>query len=169
MSVTKERLEAQFKEDAARIAESEVRALDIGSRLRVLRDRVIVKRFEYQNPHIAVTGIVLQKGLIVAVGYGRRVRRKVRFEQGTGGKVLYFEDGEETGKILPMKVRVGQVVEFSYRNQWEFALEGEKFVQIWQNAIYGVSNDSRSEALLFQQSAGFDRDGNFMSGKETAI
>ena len=145
------------------------KALTVGATLRVLRDRVIVKRFEYQHPILAVVGVTLQKGLVVAVGYGRRVRRKVKFDQGKTGKALWFEDGDETGKILPMKVKIGEVVEFSPRDQFEFPLDGETLVAIKQGAIYGISNDSQSEALLWQQSAGYDRDGNFMSGKEAAL
>jgi co-chaperonin GroES (HSP10) len=135
-----------------------------------LRDRLLVKRFEYKNPYIAVVGVELQKGVVIATGYGRRVRRKVRFDNKMGGLssagAMYFEDGEETGKVLPMKVKVGDVVEFSPRNQIEWEFEGERLVWVWQNACYGTTNDSQSEALLWQQSAGHDRRGNFMSGAD---
>ncbi len=144
-------------------------AFELGARLRVLRDRVIVKRFEYQHPFLAVVGVALQKGVVVASGYGRRVRRKVKFEQGNLGRVLYFEDGDETGKIIPMKLHVGDVVEFSPRNQFEFRFEGEDLISVWQNACYCKSSASKSDALLWQQSAGHDRHGNFMSGKEMAV
>lgn len=134
--------------------------------LRVLRDRVAVRRFEYQHPVLAVIGVVLQKGEVVAVGYGRRQRRKTPFTA-MPGRTIYFEDGEETGTILPMKVKVGDIVEFSPREQLEFDFNGEKLVMINQNAIYGVDpSASKSNALLWQQSAGYDRDGNFLSGKE---
>jgi hypothetical protein len=145
------------------------RAFEIGSRLRVLRDRVIVKRFDYQHPFLAVVGVVLQKGVVVAAGYGRRVRRKVKFEQGNLGRAIWFEDGDETGKILPMKLKVGDVVEFSPRNQFEFRLEGEDLISVWQNACYCKTDASKSNALLWQQSAGHDRHGNFMSGKEMTV
>lgn len=135
--------------------------------LRVLRDRVIVRRFEYQHPLLAVVGVVLQKGEVVAVGYGRRQRRKTAFT-GMPGRTIFFEDGEETGKILPMKVSVGDVVEFSPREQVEFTFNGEQLIAINQNSIYGVDpSGSKHKALLFQQSAGFDREGNFLSGKES--
>jgi co-chaperonin GroES (HSP10) len=135
--------------------------------LRVLRDRVCVKRIEYQHPILAVTGVVLHKGLVVATGYGRRLRRKTRFDGMPGRPPMWFEDGEETGKIRPMRVKVGQVVEFSPREQFEFTMDGEKYVMLWENAIYGVDPEgSQSKALLWQQSAGYDRHGNFMSGAE---
>jgi hypothetical protein len=79
---------------------------------------------------------------------------------------LYFEDGDETGKIRPVRVKVGDVVEFSPRNQIEFEHDGEQYVMIWDQAIYGTTNDSQSAALLWQQSAGHDRQGNYLSGRE---
>ncbi len=137
-------------------------------KLRPLRDRVLIKRLEYKHPVLAVVGVTLQKGVVIAVGPGRRERRKVRFEKmpGMSAGAMYFEDGEETGRVHPMKVKVGDVVEFSPRNQFEFDFEGERYSMIWQNAIYGTTNDSRHQAMLWQQSAGYDRNGNFMSGAE---
>jgi hypothetical protein len=83
---------------------------------------------------------------------------------------MWFEDGDETGKVRPMRVKPGDVVEFSPRGQVEFELMGEPYVMIWEQSIMGVDPDkSQSAALLFSKSAGFDREGNFMSGAETAI
>lgn len=140
----------------------------VSQTVRPLRDRVLVQRLEYEHPVLAVVGVTLQKGVVIATGYGRRVRKKIRFDLLEGhlstSKALYFEDGEETGAIKPMRVRPGDVVEFSPRNQIEWEHEGEKLVWIWEQSIYGTSNDSKSEALLWQQSAGHDRAGNFLSG-----
>lgn len=142
----------------------------ISKSLRVLRDRVVVQRLEYEHPTLAVVGVTLQKGVVVAVGYGRRIRKKTRFDLKDGGfdshKSIYFEDGDETGKIRPMRVQVGDVVEFSPRNQIEDEIDGEKLVWIWEQAIYGTSNDSRSDALLWQTVAGTDRHGNFLPGTD---
>lgn len=134
--------------------------------LKVLRDRVAIRRMDYKNPYIAVVGVALQKGEVVAIGAGRRVRRKTKFSGMPGHPPIWFEDGAETGKVLPMQVKVGDFVEFSPREQFEFEFNGEKLVMIWQNSIYYISDDSPSNALLFQQSAGYDRKGNFMSGQE---
>jgi co-chaperonin GroES (HSP10) len=136
---------------------------------KILRDRVLVERLEYKHPVLAVVGIVLQKGRVVNVGYGRRKRRLVRFEKmpGMSAGSLYFEDGEETGVVMPMKVKVGDIVEFSPRDQFEFSYGGKDYLVLKQNSIYGTSNDSADhEALLWQQSGGYDREGHFMSGKE---
>lgn len=133
-----------------------------------LRDRVLVKRFEFEHPQLIVVGVQLQKGLVVATGPGRRIRRLVRFDKDIGhmntARSLYFEDGDETGKVRPMRVHVGDIVEFSPRNQIEWEYGGETYVWVWEQAIYGTTNDSRHEALLWQQSAGHDRHGNFMPG-----
>lgn len=142
--------------------------LALGARLKPLRDRVIVSRLEYEHPVLAVVGVTLQKGLVIAVGNGRRLRRKTRFE-GPNGRKIPFYDGPETGKIRPMRVKVGQCVEFSPRMLIEFIFEGVSLLMVEEQACYGTTNDSQSQALLWQQSAGYDREGNWMSGKETAI
>lgn len=141
---------------------------------RVLRDRLLIKRFDYQHPVLAVVGVTLEKGVVVAAGYGRRKRRMVRFDKAMGHMssqgALYFEDGEETGVIVPMEFKVGDVVEFSPRNQtpipynvyWE-----DNLIMVKAGACYGIDpTESRSAALLWQQSAGYDRKGNFLSGAE---
>lgn len=142
----------------------------VSQTVKPLRDRVLVQRLEYENPLLAVVGITLQKGIVVAVGPGRKIRRKTRFDLKDGGfdshKSIWFEDGDETGKIRPMRVKVGDVVEFSPRNQIEWDFNGEKLVWIWEQAIYGTTNDSQSEALLFQTVAGHDRHGNWLPGTD---
>lgn len=167
---------------------------EVGKRVHVLRDRVLVKVLPYVHPTLATPGIEINKGVVVAVGYGRRQRRKTPFKQaiddgppvlGPGGQVmkfaksklsdrtLWFEDGEETGAIIPMQVKPGDVVEFSFRNitlvdfDWCGFPGIGHLAFIWQKAIYSVDPDeSLNECLMWQQSAGYDRKGNYMSGAE---
>jgi hypothetical protein len=167
---------------------------EVGKRVRVLRDRVLVKVLPYVHPTLVTPGIDINKGVVIAVGYGRRQRRKTPFKQaiddgppvlGPGGKVmqfaksklsgrtLWFEDGPETGAIIPMQVKPGDVVEFSFRNITFVDFDRVGFPGIgdlafvWQKAIYSVDPDeSLNECLMWQQSAGYDRKGNFMSGAE---
>jgi co-chaperonin GroES (HSP10) len=168
---------------------------DVAAHTRVLRDRVLVKPLPYVHPTLATPGIEIQKGVVVAVGYGRRQRRKVAFKQQVDGgepvlgpdgktvmkfgksqltgKTLYFEDGDETGKIIPMQVKPGDVVEFSFRNITLVDFDRVGFngigtlAFVWQKAIYSVDPDeSLNDCLLWQQSAGYDRNGNWMSGAE---
>jgi co-chaperonin GroES (HSP10) len=167
---------------------------DVAKRVHVLRDRVLVKVLPYVHPTLETPGIEINKGVVVAVGYGRRQRRKVAFQQsisdgppvvGPGGKVmqfaksklsgrtLWFEDGPETGAIIPMTVKPGDVVEFSFRNITLVDFDRCGFPGIghlafvWQKAIYSIDPDeSLNECLMYQQSAGYDRKGNFMSGAE---
>jgi co-chaperonin GroES (HSP10) len=167
---------------------------EVGRRTRVLRDRVLVKILPYVHPTLATPGIEINKGVVIAVGYGRRQRRKVAFKQeisegppvlGPGGTVmkfaksqlsgkeLWFEDGPETGAIIPMQVKPGDVVEFSFRNITLVDFDQVGFPGIghlafvWQKAIYSVDPDeSLQDCLLWQESAGYDRHGNFMSGSE---
>jgi hypothetical protein len=167
---------------------------EVGKRVRVLRDRVLVKVLPYVHPTLETPGIEINKGVVIAVGYGRRQRRKTPFQQsisdgppvlGPGGKVmqfaksklsgrtLWFEDGAETGQIIPMTVKPGDVVEFSFRNITLVDFDRCGFpgighlAFIWQKAIYSIDPDeSLNECLMWQQSAGYDRKGNFMSGAE---
>jgi co-chaperonin GroES (HSP10) len=169
---------------------------DVAKNTRVLRDRVLVKPLSYVHPILATPGVEIQKGVVIAVGYGRRQRRKVEFKQNIAdgppimapdgktvmkfstsklqGKTLYFEDGEETGHIIPMTVKPGDVVEFSFRNIEIVDFDRIGFPGIgplcfiWQKAIYSIDPDeSLNECLLWQQSAGYDRNGNWMSGAES--
>ncbi len=148
---------------------------EVGQRTRILRDRVLIKPLPYVHPTLATPGVEIQKGVVIGVGYGRRQRRKVAFKQMEGqlGRTMWFEDGDETGAIMPMQVLPGDVVEFSFRNLTIVDFDRIGFpgigdlVFVWQSAIYSVDpEESLSDALLWQQSAGYDRKGNFMSGSE---
>ena len=151
------------------------RLASLAEKIRPLRDNVCVKRFEYEHPTLYVAGVRLNKGVVVAVGPGRRIRRKTRFDLMADGvnttRSLWFEDGEETGQVRPMRVKVGDVVEFSHtvgsRTGKAFELDGEELLMMGEQSIIGKTNDSRAEALLWSQSAGFDRHGRFMSGTES--
>jgi hypothetical protein len=169
--------------------------LAVQKRIRVLRDRVLIRPLQYEHPVLATVGVDIHKGIVIAVGYGRRQRRKTPFHQkmdgcGTGtDKTIWFEDGEETGRVLPMQVQPGDIVEFSFRNieivnfdriydhksncsrgpyrEPAFPDIGD-LVFVWQSAIMSIDpEESLSDAMLWQQSAGYDRKGNFLSGAES--
>ncbi len=175
--------------------------IELQNNIRVLRDRVLIKPVPYVHPILATPSVEIQKGVVIAVGPGRREKRKVRFNHDmpagqeirrpdgkvikfsqtrSTGRAVMFEDGEETGRILPMQVKPGDVVEFSFRNNQPvdfdriaqfYNLQLGTLVFVWQKAIYSIDNEKdiekvMSQALLFQQSAGYDRNGNFMSGAE---
>lgn len=143
----------------------------------VLRDRLLVSPLPYEHPQLILPGVTIQKGIVVGLGYGRRQRRKVRFDQMEGHlntqRAMYFEDGAETGSILPMRVEVGDVVEFSSRNYTVVDFDRLGFNVgdlwfVWQAAVMTVDPEgSRSAALMWQRSAGYDRNGNFLSGAES--
>jgi len=167
---------------------------EVGRRVRVLRDRVLVKVLPYINPVLLTPSVNIHKGVVIAVGYGRRQRCMTAFRHsmdggapvtGPGGKVmkftkssisnrtLWFEDGPETGRIIPMQVKPGDVVEFSFRNITFVDMDKVGFPGIgdlafvWQKAIYSIDPDeSLNDCLMWQQSAGYDRKGNYMSGSE---
>jgi hypothetical protein len=169
---------------------------NVAKHTRVLRDRLLVKILPYVHPVLATPGIEVNKGVVIAVGYGRRQRRLVEFKQAIGGgppvigpdgktimkfapsklneRKLYFEDGEETGRIIPLQVKPGDVIEFGFRNVTLVDFDRVGFPGIghlafvWQAAVYSIDPDeSLEDCLLWQQSAGHDRQGNFMSGAES--
>jgi hypothetical protein len=169
---------------------------DVAKRTTVLRDRLLVKILPYVHPVLATPSIEVSKGVVIAVGYGRRQRRRVEFKQqmtdgapiiGPDGKTvmkfgaskltnrkLYFEDGEETGLIVPMQVKPGDVIEFGPRNITVVDFDTVGFpgvghlAFVWQAAVYSIDPDeSLNECLMFQQSSGYDREGNWMSGAES--
>jgi hypothetical protein len=174
--------------------------LELAARLKITRDRVLVKLVPYVHPLLATPSVQIQKGVVISTGYGRRERRKTEFRSGMGeqeirrpnGKVmkfgatrsanrtLYFEDGPETGRILPLQVKPGDVIEFGFRNveivDFDripdfYNLQLGELVFIWHESIYSIDPEEdmervMSQAMLFQKSAGHDRHGNFMSGAE---
>jgi hypothetical protein len=149
---------------------------EVGRRVRVLQDRVLIKPLPYVHPVLLTPGINIQKGVIVAIGYGRRQRRKVRFDRMEGHlntqRSMYFEDGEEIGTVLPMRVSVGDVVEFSPRNVF-VVLEHDvlqaglpdvgDLLMVWQNGLISIDpEESLSDAQMWMIPAGYDRHGNFL-------
>lgn len=122
-------------------------------RVRPLRDRVLLRPIEYKHAILYVAGVELRKGEVVAVGPGRRLRRKIPWmmpaDAPTGqsvnpGQTFWVEDGEETGKIAPMSVKVGDVVDYGFRDV--FPIPGENLLMVWQKNIYGLSGGDLLEA-----------------------
>jgi co-chaperonin GroES (HSP10) len=102
-----------------------------------------------------VAGIELHKGVVVAAGPGRRMRRRVpyRLQEGKNADAVWVEDGPETGKIRPMRVKVGDVVEYSFRNAKKFVYAAEELVMVPEQSIYGKTDDSRSHGVLEHKSS----------------
>jgi co-chaperonin GroES (HSP10) len=119
-------------------------------RVKPLRDLVCVKLIEYKHSFLFVAGIQLRKGYVVAVGPGRRMRRKIAYRRNPerSDEVTWFEDGQETGKIRPKRVAVGDVVEFGWRTGTEFILDGEKLLMIPEQSIYGLTTADADVGLL---------------------
>lgn len=175
--------------------------LELASHLNILRDRVLVKLIPYMHPVLSTPTIQIQKGIVISTGYGRRQRRLVEMRntmpegqeirRPDGSVVKFsisnsmsrtrtFEDGPETGKVLPLQVKPGDIIEFGFRNveivdfdriAEFYNLQLGELVFIWHESIYSIDPEEdiakvASQALLFQKSAGHDRENNWMSGKE---
>lgn len=138
----------------------------IATKIRPLRDLVIIKPIEYAHPTLYVAGIELRKGIVVAVGPGRRVKRKIpwtipseAYAEGkvvNPGKTFFVEDGAETGKIRPMSVKAGDVVEYGFRDVFAFELDGVKLIRVKEDNIYGTTDARTDSGLLEPCSAAID-------------
>lgn len=133
--------------------------------IRPLRDRVLVRPIEYKHSMLFVAGVELRKGEVVAVGPGRRLRRRIPWmmpSDGTPGQsvnpgqTFYVEDGEESGKIAPMSVKVGDVVEYGFRDCFPVEYGGERLLMIWSKNIYGTTSARSDEGILEAASAAID-------------
>ena len=121
---------------------------------------------EYRHAFLEVVGIKLSKGTVVAVGPGRRLRRRVRYA-GLGGDT-HFEDGPETGKVRPVHIKIGQCVEYALSERRKggttFRHKGETLIMIPEQSIIAIDNDAdRSDAILEQRPAGYDKSGNYVA------
>lgn len=118
--------------------------------LKPLRDWVCIRPLEYTHEFLYVTGIMLRKGEVIAVGPGRRLRRRLPYRRNPEriDEVTWFEDGQETGAIRPMRVKVGDFVEFGWRAGREFTLKGEKLLMVPEQSCYGVTDARADQGLL---------------------
>lgn len=127
-------------------------------RVRPLRDWVCIAPIEYKHGFLYVAGILLRKGTVIAVGPGRRIRRKVAYRRNPerSDEVTWFEDGSETGKVRPMRVKVGDVVEFGWRAGTEFSLGGQKLLMIPEQSCYCLSTADADQGIMEPQSMAID-------------
>ena len=95
------------------------------SQIRPLHDRIIVQRLAEEERTRG--GIIIpdtakekpQKGKVIAAGKGRMT---------------------DEGKVLPLEVKPGDQVLFGKYSGTEFKVEGEEFLMMREEDIYGVLN-----------------------------
>lgn len=127
-------------------------------RIRPLRDWVCIKPIEYKHSFLYIAGIQLRKGYVVAVGPGRRLRRKVAYRRNPErvDEVTWFEDGPEIGQIRPLRVCISDVVEFGWRAGTEFTLDGEKLIMVPEQSCYGLTTAAADTGIMEPQSMSVD-------------
>lgn len=123
-----------------------------------LRDFVCIAPIEYQHSFLYIAGILLRKGTVIAVGPGRRLRRKLPYRRNPErvDEVTWFEDGQETGSIRPLRVKVGDVVEFGWRAGTEFTLAGQKLLMIPEQSCYGLTTAAADTGIMEPSSMAVD-------------
>lgn len=144
---------------------------DDGFPIRPLRDWVCIEPLEYRHPVLAVVGIRLTKGIVRAVGPGRRLKRKVRFLKNPDrveDGYTWFEDGLETGKIRPVSVQIGDCVEYAAsdrrRGGTKFLFDGVEYIMVPEQSIIALDpHADPSDGMLEHKAAGFDKQGRFIA------
>lgn len=126
-----------------------------GSKIHPLRDMVAWIREEYEHPLLDIPAIKTNRGTVVAVGPGRRIRRKVKCETGPN-QYEYYEVGMETGGIRPITVKPGDFLEFSPYGQYEHTIEGRTVVFSGEKSVLGYADRSDTQGVMFPTPAGFD-------------
>lgn len=97
---------------------------------RPLGDRVVVKRIEAEQK--TASGIIIpdnaqekpQQGEIIAVGAGAR---------------------DDSGKIVPLEVKTGDIVLFGKWSGTEIKLEGQEYLVMKESDIIGIVDASSSK------------------------
>lgn len=126
----------------------------VAKKVKPLRDGVVWSRLEYKSPVGLVIEVKTNRGVVLAVGDGRRMRRKVPVPV-SAGQVHYAEVGAETGRVRPMTVVPGDILEFSQHGQTEFVVDGHTLVLSGEQSVIGYA-DEDSEPVMFPAPAGFD-------------
>ncbi len=132
---------------------AELRA--VAKKVRPMRDGVVWSRFELKSAGgLVLPGVKLNRGVVLAVGNGRRMRRKLKVPI-AAGQFHEAEIGAETGKVRPMTVKPGDILEFSQHGQTEFTVDGHTLVLSGEQSVMGYVDEDSAPAI-FPQPAGFD-------------
>jgi co-chaperonin GroES (HSP10) len=125
-----------------------------GPKVRPLRDNVAWFRIEYKHPTLDVPGLRTNRGIVIAVGPGRRQRRKVKVPV-AAGQFHEAEIGPETGRVIPTTVKPGDVLEFSPNGQTEFTVDGVTLVMAGEKSVLGYADIGDTQGLMFPSPNGF--------------
>ena len=116
-------------------------------KIRPLSDWVCLKQVEYKHPLFYVHGAKTHKGIVVAVGKGKRLKKWIEVKDPLNGKTFRTRAGNETGYIAPMHIKWGDVVEYSDHGWEERIINGEKYVFTRQDSVIGFSDLEDTEGL----------------------
>lgn len=138
---------------------------EVANKVRPMRDNVVWSRIEYKNPAgLELPNVRLNRGIVLAVGSGRRIRRMINVPV-AAGQFHKAEIGAETGRVRPMTVQPGDCLEFSQYGQTEFEVDGHKLVLSGEQSVIGYADPKETEGLMFPAPAGFDDRNRKVVGK----
>lgn len=153
---------------------TEEQRAELRRRLKPLRDNVVWIRDEAKSTAgLFLPTVTLNRGEVLAVGPGRRVKRKRRIDNpdpmaAPGDAYFYTENGPETGKIRPTGIKVGDRIEFSQYGQTEFEIDGLagiKLVLSGAQSVLGIAEGDATHAYMFPNPAGFNDSNRQVLGK----
>lgn len=116
-------------------------------KIKPLQDWVCVERVKYEHPFLYVHGAYTHKGIVIAVGPGKRIKKWVEVKDPLTGKPFRARVGAETGYKEPMQVAPGDVIEYSNHGWEEREIDGRKYVFVRQGSIIGFSDLEDKQGL----------------------
>jgi len=108
--------------------------------IKPLHDWICVKNVEYKHPIFYVHGAATHKGIVVAVGPGKRIRKWLEVKDPVTGKPFRARVGAERNAREPMDIVPGDVIEYS-NNGWEKReIDGTEYVFVRQGSVIGFTD-----------------------------
>jgi co-chaperonin GroES (HSP10) len=126
----------------------------LAAKIKPLRDNVAWFRYEYKHPTLEIPELKTNRGVVLAVGPGRRQRRKLRV-QTAPGHFEPMEVGVETGRVIPTTVKPGDVLEFSPHGQREYTVDGVTIVISGEKSVLGYADKTDTQGVMFPTAAGW--------------
>lgn len=126
-------------------------------------DWVVIKQQQYKHPSLYVHHQQTHRGVVVAVGPGRYIRKYITkphpfnslgetVREGT----FRVRMGDQTGGIFPSEVKVGDTVEYSNYGWEEHEIGGEKYIFTREGSILGVALEDSLEGAQGHSSPDID-------------
>lgn len=130
--------------------------LAAAAKVRPTGERVLWYRQEFKHPVLELPAIKTNRGWVLAIGPGKRLRRRIKV-QIAPNQFHEANIGADTGKVRPMTVQPGDFLEFSRYGQTEFVQDGITFVLSAEDSVMGYAEEN-DQGAIFSRPAGWDEE-----------